>query len=123
MKALGQRSLELSILLCDDVFIRKLNREYRGVDTATDVLSFPMLLGDEPNPNPHLLGDVVISSETAIRQAKKKGKEPIDEVSKLLIHGVLHLIGYTHDGPADKKNMDRETKRIEASLKKCIRTK
>jgi probable rRNA maturation factor len=73
MVAAGCDSSELSVLLCDDRVIQDLNREYRGRDAPTDVLSFPMNDGVFSNPNPQLLGDVVISVETAARRAKKIG--------------------------------------------------
>ena len=116
LNAIGRTTSELSILLCDDSFIKELNREYRGKNRATDVLSFPMITGADTGPNPHLLGDVVISVETAARQAKKRGIKLIDEVSMLLVHGVLHLVGYTHDSSSDSKLMTEETNRIQAVM-------
>src|SRR5688572_12775303 len=82
---------ELSVVFCDDAFIQALNREYRGYDRPTDVLSFPQ----EPTPaGTELLGDVVISVETAQRQAREQGHALGHEVAWLLCHGVLHLLGY-----------------------------
>jgi probable rRNA maturation factor len=116
MVAAGCDSSELSVLLCDDRVIQDLNREYRGRDAPTDVLSFPMNDGVFSNPNPQLLGDVVISVETAARRAKKIGIETIDEVTTLMIHGVLHLLGYDHNTPLESKKMRGETMRIESLL-------
>ena len=82
-------SEQLSLTLCDDEFIRELNQRWRGVDRPTDVLSFPM--EDE-----QLLGDVVISVPTAERQASERAYGLRDELRVLLVHGVLHLMGYDH---------------------------
>lgn len=93
---------ELSILITGDSEIRRLNRDYRKKDKATDVLSFPA--GDDLASG--ILGDVVISIDTALRQAKEYGVSPIDEVSRLLIHGTLHLLGYDHE-KVPRKEADR----------------
>ena len=74
-------------MLCDDAFIQELNREHRGKDKPTDVLSFPQ-------EDPVVLGDVVISLDTAARQAQSAGWSHLDEVTLLGIHAVLHLLGY-----------------------------
>ncbi len=89
LAGLGLDDTELSILLTDDPGIRELNAGYRHKDRATDVLSFPM--GDEV-----MLGDVVISLDTAVRQAAEFGVSVECELHRLLVHGVLHLIGYDH---------------------------
>lgn len=81
---------QLSLTLCDDEVIRALNAEWRAMDKATDVLSFPM-------DDPQLLGDLVISLDTAERQAKERGHELRDELRILMVHGVLHLLGYDHE--------------------------
>ena len=90
---------ELSIVLVDDNYIRELNKQWRQQDKATDVLSF----GQLPDPairsaiNIWLLGDVIISLDTASRQAKDRSHSLLDEMRILLLHGVLHLIGYDHE--------------------------
>ena len=98
--------VELSVLFCDDPVIQALNREYRGLDQPTDVLSFAQKAGDGsesgsaasdsrlPSSVSRLLGDVVISLETAERQAKEQKHSLGREVGWLLLHGVLHLLGY-----------------------------
>ena len=88
---------ELSLVLCDDSFIRELNRDYRGIDKATDVLAFPMGSDEVHDMAPVMLGDVVISVESAARTARRRGRSLVDEATSLLIHGVLHLIGYRHE--------------------------
>ena len=89
---------ELSVLLADDNKIRTLNKQYRGQDRATDVLSFSQNEEEEENkPNSHLLGDVVISTVTAKRQAAEHGLTLEEEIVLLLIHGILHLLGFDHE--------------------------
>lgn len=91
-------------MFCDDPFIRDLNREYRGFDRPTDVLSFPQ----ESLPGgPDLLGDVVISVETALRQAKAQRHPLAREVAWLLCHGVLHLLGYDDETEEGLEQMRR----------------
>jgi len=117
MSALDETDAELSILLCDDATIHELNRDYRNVDRPTDVLAFPMLDEDEqPSELPRALGDVVISIETAARQARELRRELIDEVTTLLVHGLLHLLGHDHEKPSEKAAMDAAAKRLEQSL-------
>lgn len=102
------RPSELSIVLTDDAAVRELNRTYRGVDAPTDVLSFAQSEGGEfalPEGEAPHLGDVIISLGTARRQAAEYGLALQDEVSHLLVHGVLHLLGYDHEQPQDAQNM------------------
>ncbi len=88
---------EVSILLTDDPHMTQLNREYREIDAPTDVLAFAMQEGEDNNlKNTHILGDVVISMETAERQAKEETHSLEEEVAFLTVHGVLHLLGYDH---------------------------
>lgn len=90
---LRDAAAELSILLTSDPAIQALNRDHRGKDEPTDVLSFP-----QHDPDHVILGDVVISLDTATRQATERGMHVRDEVRVLLVHGVLHLLGYDHVG-------------------------
>lgn len=92
---------ELSILVVDDPSIRRLNRDWRGKDSATDVLSF------EQDRKRGLLGDVVISLDTARRQASERGRPLSDELARLLAHGLLHLLGHDHLKPDEAKRMAR----------------
>ncbi|MDR2400552.1 MAG: rRNA maturation RNase YbeY [Deferribacteraceae bacterium] len=89
---------ELSLVLSDDEFIHKLNLEFRGIDKPTDVLSFPQ--DDE-----RLLGDIVISLETAGRKASDAGIPLDEEVAFLFIHGILHLKGFDHISEEDEQEM------------------
>jgi probable rRNA maturation factor len=100
------RSAELSILIADDEEVRRLNREYRGVDAPTDVLAFPQ--ADAPGTaGPRLLGDVVISAETARRQARERHAAYDDELALLAVHGTLHLTGWRDDTEEERQRMLR----------------
>jgi probable rRNA maturation factor len=93
---------ELSVVLVTDRRIRALNRAWRGKDRATDVLSFP--LSDPPGFGP-LLGDVVISLDTALRRARAEKRPVAAELDRYLAHGLLHLVGYDHEKALDAKRM------------------
>jgi len=97
--------VELSILLTDDPGIRTLNREWRRKDRPTDVLSFP---AGEPPPGstgPRHLGDVIVSLDTARRQARAHGRSLNDELDLYLAHGLLHLLGHDHHRRRDAERM------------------
>lgn len=101
---LGLAESELSLVLCDDAFIHPLNRDWRGVDRPTDVLSFPQEEPDAPGvfaEPPPVLGDVVVSTETAARQAAELGHPLEVEVRALVVHGLLHLLGHDHEDDED----------------------
>jgi probable rRNA maturation factor len=101
----------LTIVVTDDVHVRRLNRDYRGVDACTDVLAF----GDRPEPGAFVsapeasvyIGDVVISYPRATEQAADYGHAVEEELSVLVVHGVLHLLGYDHETPEDRDEMWR----------------
>ena len=100
---------ELAIVLTDDSAIRQLNRLWRGIDTATNVLSFPSKkTADEP---PHL-GDIVLAYETIAREAGAEGKSFAHHLAHLAVHGFLHLIGYDHDKDADAETMEQTERKI-----------
>ena len=95
-------------MLTGDEQIRTLNKEYREIDAPTDVLSFSQIEGDDdfgPDMDEVALGDIVISVETAQRQADEQDKELQDEINMLLVHGLLHLLGYDHAEPEDAEKM------------------
>jgi len=99
---------EISILFTDDKFIRSLNNKYRGIDKPTDVLSFSLQAGAVKYPEVEsnkLLGDIIISVETAQRQADNLKHSIEKELTVLLIHGLLHLTGYDHEKDKDYKIM------------------
>ena len=111
LSALALHDEELSILIVDDEEIQKLNREYRGKDKPTNVLSFPMRDGEPPYISP-LLGDVVISSETNKKEADEADITFDERFSQLLIHGILHLTGYDHE-LSDDHAVSMEEKSLE----------
>lgn len=95
---LGFPDAELSILLVDDAQIQDLNRRHLGRDKPTNVLAFAMREGEFSTLNPDLLGDVVISVETAQRQSNRFRLDDMTTVTLLMVHGILHLLGYEHEG-------------------------
>jgi len=97
-------SPSLSIRITDDSEIQDLNNRYRGVDKVTDVLSFGDDF-DDPDLESRYLGDIVISYPRAEEQAQKRGHQPVEEIQLLIIHGVLHLLGYDHSEEAKKSQM------------------
>ncbi|MGB9500287.1 MAG: rRNA maturation RNase YbeY [Dissulfuribacterales bacterium] len=97
LNALDSPDGELSILILDDPQIARLNQQYRNRRGPTNVLAFPMQEGDFSGINPDLLGDVVISIETAAKEAALMGMSVEERFNFLLIHGVLHLFGYDHE--------------------------
>ncbi|RMF89271.1 MAG: rRNA maturation RNase YbeY [Nitrospinota bacterium] len=105
---LGLEESELSILLVDDATMATLNQTYRGKSGPTDVLSFALREGEFGEINPSLLGDIVISLETADRQAQAAGHSLQTEVRLLLIHGLLHLLGYDHERSLQEAEEMRE---------------
>ncbi len=97
----------------DDAQIARLNQQYLSRNYPTDVLSFPMAGGPSPGINSFLLGDVVISVETAQRSARKKNCSLHAELARLLIHGILHLMGYDHEhAQSDRLKMRRLEKKL-----------
>ena len=95
---LGLPEAELSLLLVDDKQIQELNHRFLGRDKPTNVLAFSMREGEYSSLHPHLLGDLVISIETAKRQSKQSDLNAMEMLTLLLIHGILHLLGYEHEG-------------------------
>lgn len=89
LKGLGYGDAEVSVVVTDNVGIRKLNRKYRKMDRATDVLSFPL-------NDPYMLGDIVISADKVSSQAEEFMVTEDEELGRLLVHGLLHLLGYDH---------------------------
>jgi probable rRNA maturation factor len=126
MRAAGLDECELSLTLTSDRAMRRLNRDFRGIDTATDVLSFSQIeqAGSAP-PNPRSVrnspglpvGDVVISIDTALRQAREYRVSPSSRLRRLLVHGFLHLIGYDHERSAsDARRMFARERALTAKI-------
>ena len=110
---------EVSVLLTTDRAIRRLNRQFRGKNKATDVLSFPMygthISKTGRSGAPRIAGDIAISVHTARKQAEALGHSPAAEIKVLMLHGLLHLAGYDHE--ADDGEMRRREQRLRAKLR------
>lgn len=118
LSALACPDAELSILIVDDVRIQELNRDYLQRDKPTNVISFSMQEGDTPPEQIRLLGDVVISADTAARDAAEANCSFESELYFLLLHGILHLLGYDHErGTAeDAELMESKEKEVFALI-------
>ena len=118
LKSLEMEGHEVSLLFVDDAEITEINRHYLGRNHPTNVIAFSMNEGDFGTINPLLLGDIVISVETALRDARA-GELPLeDEINYLMIHGVLHLLGYDHEQAREAEEMEKKEKEIFFALKK-----
>jgi probable rRNA maturation factor len=113
--ALSTRGAELAIVLSDDSAVRLLNRQWRGIDKATNVLSFPTETRDGEPPQdgePPLIGDIVLAYETIAREARNEGKPFAHHLAHLAVHGFLHLNGYDHERDEDAEAMEELERRI-----------
>jgi len=113
LKELGFKDSEVSLLLVDDDQIREINKSYLQRDRPTNVISFAMTEGAFGDVHPEILGDIILSVETAARDAVAYDIDFMDEVEFLLIHGLLHLVGYNHENVESRevekmKKMERE---------------
>jgi probable rRNA maturation factor len=121
MSGLRSSPIELSLVLSDDASVRALNRDYRGRDSATNVLSFRHddLSSCDTHENdapPTLLGDIVLAYETVVGEAEAQGKPAADHLCHLVVHGVLHLLGYDHETSAEAAEMER----LEVAILSCL---
>ncbi len=107
---------ELAIVLADDALLRGLNRAWRGRDAPTNVLSFAAGADTPPPGAPLLLGDVVLAFETVAAEAQAQGKTLADHLAHLVIHGVLHLLGFDHEIAAEAERMEALETRVLAGL-------
>ena len=110
---------ELSVVLADDELVHRLNREYRGKDKPTNVLSFALTEAEEPEAQegvPVMLGDVILAYETVAREASEQGKSFKDHMTHLVMHGVLHLLGYDHETDDEAEEMEALETRLLATL-------
>ncbi len=113
---------EVSLVLADDAFVRDLNREYRGQDKATNVLSFasdsanesPVFSGGPGGPR--MLGDIIVAFETVFAEASAQGKTLADHLCHLVVHGMLHLLGYDHEQDPAAEKMEALEVKILATL-------
>jgi probable rRNA maturation factor len=104
---------EVSFLFCDDARIRELNRQFRGQDKPTNVLSFP---GPEPLDEAQFLGDIALAFETIAREAQEQGKSLEDHCRHMIVHGFLHLLGYDHEESVEAEEMEATEIRILQAL-------
>lgn len=106
---------EIAVMLADDGMVRKLNAQWRAKDKPTNVLSFPAVplarIANAP-----MLGDIIIARETVLREAQDEQKEPADHLQHLVVHGVLHLLGYDHETDDDAEKMEALERAILAGL-------
>ena len=110
LSALGYERHEISLVITQNSTIKALNEKYRQVSKPTNVLAFPMLEGDFSAITPGLLGDIVISAEKAEQEAAKAGITTEERLSQLLVHGILHLVGYDHEkGNIQAKEMEAKS--------------
>ena len=117
LKDLGYHDKELSILFTNDQYIAELNKEYLNRDGPTNVLAFPMLSPLEEKIDIPILGDIVISVDTAIREAKECNESLDQTIERLIIHGILHLLGYDHEDSKEAIKMVKEEERLLTILK------
>lgn len=118
LEAVDEGDSGISVSIVTDEAIRKINREHRGKDAPTDVLSFPLFDdgSDEPQIEERLLGDIVISVDTARRQAAAYDAPLQREIDRLLIHGLLHVMGHDHMEAEERAEMEAEERRLAAAI-------
>jgi probable rRNA maturation factor len=107
------KGAEVSLLFCDDARIKELNRQFRGQDKPTNVLSFP---GPDPLESAHFLGDIAIAYETVAREAEEQGKSLEHHCRHMIVHGFLHLLGYDHEDDEEAEVMEATEIHILARL-------
>ena len=116
----GVENGEVSVTLTNNAYIHTLNKEYRGIDRPTDVLSFALNESEEPEmvdgPEVNVLGDLIISVERAEEQAADYGHSLRREVAFLTVHGMLHLLGYDHMGDEEREEMEAEQRYVMEKL-------
>ena len=110
-EAYPNHKFEINVTVCDDEEIRAINKEHRGIDRPTDVLSFPFLDFETPDVMT-LLGDIIISRDTAYRQAEEYGHSPKREFCFLAAHSALHLLGYDHETETEREEMEAKQREI-----------
>jgi len=111
---------ELSVSIVGDRSIRAINREFLGRDKPTNVISFSLQEGDCSGINPHAMGDIIISADTAAREAEEGGMDFFERIAFLLLHGALHLCGYDHErsGETAARKMEQKERQLFKTLKK-----
>ncbi|MDR3440422.1 rRNA maturation RNase YbeY [Telmatospirillum sp.] len=115
----AEERLEISLVLADNAMVQELNRQYRGQDKPTNVLSFAALDDEDdvlPEDGPLLLGDVILAFETTAAEARTEDKALADHLAHLVVHGVLHLLGYDHLEEDEAEEMEAAERSILAGL-------
>ena len=112
----GGEGVELSLVFTDDEAIQKLNAEWRDKDKPTNVLSFPAFPVEPGDPLPPMLGDIVLAYETVVREAELEQKPLENHITHLIIHGLLHLLGYDHETDDEAEEMEALERRALARL-------
>jgi probable rRNA maturation factor len=107
---------EISVILSDDEHLRELNKQHRGMDKPTNVLSFPPARMKTPAGVPRFLGDIVIAFETVEREAQEEAKPIENHLTHLVVHGVLHLLGYDHEDDEEAEMMEARERQILARM-------
>jgi probable rRNA maturation factor len=119
LSALDCKDVQLSVLITDDMEIAELNKQYLGRTGPTNVIAFPMREGEFADIAPELLGDVVISIETTEKEANESGMELETRFSELLIHGILHLLGYDHENDEQQaREMEEKSRELLLAIQK-----
>lgn len=103
---------EISVVLSDDEHMRELNKHHRNMDKPTNVLSFPPARMKPPAGSPRFLGDIVLALETVEREAREEAKPLENHISHLVVHGVLHLLGYDHEDEEEAEMMENREREI-----------
>ena len=117
LRELSRARSELSLALVDDAEMAALNASYRGREGPTDVLSFSLVEGPHALHRGGLLGDVVIGIEVAARQARSRHRSLDEETARLMVHGLLHLVGHDHERAEDARLMRAEERRLWRALR------
>lgn len=117
LRELGHGRSELSIALVDDGEMARLNGQWRGRSVPTDVLSFSLLDGEQSGHRGQMLGDVVIGIETAARQARDAHRTLDEVVTRLLVHGVLHLLGHDHESDEEARVMRAGERKLRGAIR------
>lgn len=123
LNALTCTEARCSLVFLSDEQMREFNRTYRGIDRSTDVLSFSALEGEKiisddiQGETSEYLGDILISAPMALSQATERGENLDEEIERLALHGLLHLLGYDHQTPADRRRMEAKARRVREAIR------
>lgn len=116
LREISEDPHEISIVFCNNQFIKNLNRDYRGKDEPTDVLSFAQYEGDSINGRGPA-GDIVISLDAAVENAREFDVNEEEEIKRLIVHGIMHLLGWDHSDNSPEQDMLKLQERVLADLR------